>query len=56
MLDVVKVLVKISEILNKKYQRNLFTFFLSHFLSQKLLIMLYLSHYDAEFIWGKNLI
>lgn len=27
MLDVVKILVKISEILNKKYQRNLFTFF-----------------------------
>lgn len=26
MLDVVKILVKISEILNKKYQRNLFTF------------------------------
>lgn len=29
MLDVVKVLVKISEILNKKYQRNLSTFFLT---------------------------
>lgn len=51
MLDVVKVLVKISEILNKKYQRNLFTFFLSHLFSQKLL---YLSYYDVELIWGKK--
>lgn len=34
MLDVVKVLVKISEILNKKYQRNLFTFF-SYTLTRK---------------------
>lgn len=42
MLDVVKVLVKISEILNKKYQRNLFTFFLSHLFSQKLLYLSYL--------------